>query len=42
LPSHIGTHQTHAFHGFTQQRIVEVASGLKMRAQVPGLLAIHL
>jgi hypothetical protein len=29
----------HAFHGLTQQRIVQVASGLKMPAQVLGLLA---
>jgi hypothetical protein len=42
LPSHIGTHPAQAFHGLTQQRIVQVASGLKMPAQVPGLLAVHL
>jgi len=42
LPSHIGTHPTHALHGFTQQRIVELASGFKMPAQMFGLLAVHL
>ena len=39
LPSHIGTHVAQAFHGLTQQRMVQVASGLKMPAQMPGLLA---
>jgi hypothetical protein len=42
LPSALGTHPTQAFHGLTQQRIVQVASGLKMPAQVLGLLAAHL
>jgi hypothetical protein len=42
LPSHIGTHPAQAFHGLREQRIVEVASGLKVPAQVPGLLAVDL
>jgi hypothetical protein len=42
LPSALGTHPAHAFHSLTQQRIVQVASGLKMRAQMPGLLAVDL
>ena len=42
LPSYIGTHPAQALHGLTQQRIVQVASGLKMPTQMPGLLAVHL
>jgi hypothetical protein len=42
LPSHIGTHPAQAFHGLPQQRIVQLASGLKMPTQVPGLLAVDL
>ena len=42
LPSALGTHPAQAFHGLTQQRIVEVASGLKMPTQVLGLLAVDL
>jgi hypothetical protein len=42
LPSHIGTHPTQAFHGLKEQRIVEVASGLKVPTQTPGLLAVDL
>jgi hypothetical protein len=30
LPSALGTHVVQAFHGLTQQHIVQVASGLKM------------
>ena len=42
LPSRIGTHVAQAFHGLREQRIVQVASGLKMPAQVLGLLAVDL
>ena len=42
LPSHIGTQAAQAFHGLREQRIVQVASGLKMPAQMPGLLAVDL
>jgi hypothetical protein len=39
LPSALGTQ---AFHGLTQQRIVQVASGLKMPTQTLSLLAVDL
>jgi hypothetical protein len=42
LPSALGTHVAQAFHGLTQQRMVQVASGLKMPAQMLGLLAVDL
>ena len=42
LPAEIGTQAAQAFHGLTQQRIVQVASGLKMPTQVLGLLAVDL
>ena len=42
LPSALGTHVAHAFHGLREQRIVQVASGLKMPTQVLGLLAVDL
>ena len=41
-PSHIGTHPTQALRGLKEQRIVEVASCLKMPTQTPGLLAVDL
>jgi hypothetical protein len=40
LPPCIGTHPAQAPHSLAEQRIVEVASGLKMATQVPGLLAV--
>src|SRR5215472_12342537 len=42
LPSYIGPQEAQAFHGLTQQRIVQVTSSLKMPAQMPGLLTCHL
>ena len=42
LPSAIGTQAAQAFHGLKEQRMVQVASGLKMPAQVLGLLAVDL
>jgi hypothetical protein len=42
LPSALGTHVAQAFHGLTQQRMVQVPSGLKMPTQMPGLLAVDL
>ena len=41
-PSHIGTHVAQAFHSLAEQCIVQVTSGLKMPAQMPGLLAVDL
>ena len=41
-PSGIGTQAAQAFHGLREQCIVQVASGLKMPAQMFGLLAVHL
>jgi hypothetical protein len=41
-PSRIGTHVAQAVHGFTQQCIVQMASGLKMPAQTLCLLAVDL
>ena len=42
LPARIDTHVAHAFHGLREQRIVQVASGLKMATQMLGLLAADL
>ena len=42
LPSALGTHPAQAFYGLTQQRIVQVASSLKMPTQVLSLLAVDL
>ena len=42
LPSALGTHPMQAPHGLAEQRIVEVASGLKVPMQMLGLLAVDL
>ena len=42
LPARIDTHVAQAFDGLREQRIVQVASGLKMPTQVLGLLAVDL